>query len=119
MANMSTRYNVQALGKDGLRFYRRCGYAWPRGEGHVEIEVVADNDADQKLPDGKSGVPTNGVKIGETDFARLNSDSQLRVAVAVDKPAPAAPPVKVRAKRQPKAKHEHAEPANEDEPKTE
>jgi len=85
---MSQRYSVQAIAKAGLRYYHRCGYAWPRGDGHVEIEVVADDKADAVKP----GVAPNGVKIGETAFERMSKDPQLRIApVVAPRQRPAAP----------------------------
>jgi hypothetical protein len=67
------RFKVQAVDREGFKFYMRAGHAWPRmSEGYREIEVVeGDGDA--------PGTVGNLLKVSQASFEILSKDSQLRL----------------------------------------
>lgn len=68
------RFKVQAIERDGFKFYMRAGHAWPRGDqGYREVETV-DSDADQPTAEGEP------LRIGRVNFAAISNDKQMRVA---------------------------------------
>ena len=68
------RFKVQAIERDGFKFYNRAGHTWPRGDqGYREVEPV-DSDADQPTPEGEP------LRIGRINFAIISNDKQMRVA---------------------------------------
>lgn len=70
------RFKVQAIDREGFKFYMRAGHAWPRmKEGYREIEVV-DGDGD---PAGTDDGGSSILKVGHKAFEVLSKDSQLRV----------------------------------------
>lgn len=69
-------FKVQAIDREGFKFYMRAGHAWPRmTEGYREIEVV-DGDGD---PAGFDNGGSSVLKVSQKNFEILSKDSQLRV----------------------------------------
>lgn len=72
------RFKVQAVERDGFKFYMRGGpvgasYSWPRGDqGYREIETV-DTEDDGPVVEGEP------LRVGRKTFAIISNDKQMRV----------------------------------------